>query len=506
MKKSTTLVRNTTETSKQFSRLTFNLLPKQCRLDTLEGREHCVVPMVMLTEGVHEGSNGPLLYPAEELSKTPQSWNLKPIVVYHPTMNGEGISACDPVVINNRKVGVILNTRFEGGRLKAEAWLEKPRSDTVDSRIMKAVESAEMMELSTGVFVDMEKGDGEWNGESYVGIARNYRPDHLALLPDQIGACSIADGAGFIRNQSAGEKLFGGVRSLLRKLGIVANELSHSHIAGQLYTALNKRFNPSDSSGDFCYVEDVFSDFVIYFHKNRFWRLSYTSSDTGVTLSDEAPVEVVRTTQYRTVVANSSPEQTPGQGQTETNNMNKKQTVDAIITANTGWQEKDRDALMALNEGQLTLIQNMQKPAATPPATAPAASAAVPPVVPAPVTTNSQPAPVVNKVVTIDEYIAAAPKEVQEVLRNGMTSYSEEKTRLVDALVKNTSNTFTKEDLEKRSLNDLRGMVRLAGGSAPATNTLTANYSGQAPIVATLGTEAEPVLELPVINFAAASK
>lgn len=31
-------------------------------------------------------------------------------------------------------------------------------------------------------------------------VARNHRPDHLAILPDQVGACSLADGAGLIRN------------------------------------------------------------------------------------------------------------------------------------------------------------------------------------------------------------------------------------------------------------------------------------------------------------------
>ena len=59
------------------------------RKDTLEGREHLVVPMVMMVEGVLDGSNGPLFYPAEEMAKLPQGWNEKPVVVQHP--NG---SAC----------------------------------------------------------------------------------------------------------------------------------------------------------------------------------------------------------------------------------------------------------------------------------------------------------------------------------------------------------------------------------------------------------------------------
>ena len=48
------------------------------------------------------------------------------------------------------------------------------------------------------------RATGDWNGKAYVGIARNYRPDHLAILPDMKGACSIADGAGLCRNHERG--------------------------------------------------------------------------------------------------------------------------------------------------------------------------------------------------------------------------------------------------------------------------------------------------------------
>jgi hypothetical protein len=170
----------------------------------MEGREYTAVPMVMLTEGVHAGSQGPLLYPADELGKTPQVWNMKPVVVYHPEKNGEGVSACDPEIAENYKIGVIMNTTFDQtGRLKAEAWIEEERANKVDDRVMKAIENQEMMELSTGVYTDQEETPGEYGGEAYNAIARNYRPDHLALLPDKKGACSIEDGAGFIRNSAA---------------------------------------------------------------------------------------------------------------------------------------------------------------------------------------------------------------------------------------------------------------------------------------------------------------
>lgn len=191
-----------------YQTVTANAAP-MTRHETLEGRQYMVVPMVMLTEGVHAGSNGPLYYPRNELAKTPAIWNHKPVVVYHPTQNGAAISACEPAVIQSRKVGLIMNARFEPGkgrapgRLKAEAWLETNRLGQVDDRVLEAVQNKQMVEVSTGLFTDNEYTPGHWNGEKYVAIATNYRADHLAILPDEKGACSIADGAGLMRNVSA---------------------------------------------------------------------------------------------------------------------------------------------------------------------------------------------------------------------------------------------------------------------------------------------------------------
>src|SRR4051812_16335530 len=121
-----------------YQTFSLNLAAVKSRIETLEGRSHVVIPMIILLEGVHTGSGGPLYYPKEELAKTPVVWNHKPIVVYHPELNGQGISACDPDVINHRKVGIMMNTTCDSkGRLKSEAWIESERANVVDERIMK---------------------------------------------------------------------------------------------------------------------------------------------------------------------------------------------------------------------------------------------------------------------------------------------------------------------------------------------------------------------------------
>lgn len=161
------------------------------RTDTLEGRTHYVLPVTMLVVGIHNGSQGPIKYTADELKASARLWNGKPVVVYHPQLNGQGVSAADPEITSRYRIGAVYNTRFDGKRLTAELWIDAERVEQVDGRVADAVRLNQMMEVSTGLY---STPDGE--------IARNIQPDHLAILPDQIGACSIADGCGMARNAS----------------------------------------------------------------------------------------------------------------------------------------------------------------------------------------------------------------------------------------------------------------------------------------------------------------
>ena len=171
------------------------------RTATLEGKTHFVVPMVMLTEGVHNGSNGPILYQADDLRASLQAWNGRPVVVYHPQLNGRGVSACDPDIVNRYKIGTVFNARFDGKRLTAEAWIDQERVGQVDDRVLQTILHNRQMEISTGLYFGFDVGEGTWNGQPYIATARNHQPDHLAILPDLKGACSISDGCGLMRNK-----------------------------------------------------------------------------------------------------------------------------------------------------------------------------------------------------------------------------------------------------------------------------------------------------------------
>lgn len=172
----------------------------------LEGRAHYVVPIVMITVGVHNGSNGPIYYSSDALQTSVPYWNGRPVVVYHPNMYSNGMAG-DPEVFNQQKIGIIFNTTFDGHRLTAEAWIDVERVSAVDNRVLLAIKTKEIMEVSTGLVISSVGKVGAFNGEEYIDAAYQIQPDHLAVLPDQVGACSIADGGGLCRNIEYSEAL-----------------------------------------------------------------------------------------------------------------------------------------------------------------------------------------------------------------------------------------------------------------------------------------------------------
>jgi hypothetical protein len=177
----------------------WNLDKVKPRQEELDGRSYIVVPMTMILEGVHAGSEGSLFYSKDELSKTPCMWNMKPITVEHPY---KGVSATDIDVFKKQAVGLIMHTRWVDGKLKAEAWIDSEKAKAKEPRILEHIEADEPMELSTGLFADCLLETGKWKKEDYTAVAKNIRADHLALLPDKSGACSVADGAGLLINQA----------------------------------------------------------------------------------------------------------------------------------------------------------------------------------------------------------------------------------------------------------------------------------------------------------------
>ena len=269
----------------EFSRITIS--SAMCREETLEGRQCLVFPMAMMPEGVHNGSSGPVYYSAKVLGKMAAGWNMKPVIVGHPMDGDTPLSACSADIINQSSVGVILNAKFESGKLRGEAWIYRDKADSVAPGLIDNLQSGRMMELSIGCFTTVDGKEGEWNGEKFTASVSAIMPDHLALLPDGVGAASVADGAGIPR--------------IYQRFTACAQQ-SFSEINSALWEA-GKSLGLDAGTGDgisacFC-IEAVFPETVIYCDAaGELKRYAYTANDDGTVTVVNEPADVRRVVTY----------------------------------------------------------------------------------------------------------------------------------------------------------------------------------------------------------------
>lgn len=174
----------------------------------LHDRDYLVVPLRLIVPGVLPGSKGRLLYPPEEVVRNVSSWNGMPLVGYHPVKDGVHRSARSPDVLAESWLGTVYNAKSgPNSSLDAEGWFDVLAVEKFDKRLQPAIRilprlrRSEPIELSTGLFTDNDWKAGVANGREYDGVARNYRPDHVAVLPDEVGACSVRDGCGVLVNR-----------------------------------------------------------------------------------------------------------------------------------------------------------------------------------------------------------------------------------------------------------------------------------------------------------------
>jgi hypothetical protein len=177
--------------------------------EMLQGREHLVAPLTLIVPGVLNGSQGALLYPPEEISNNVLAWNGMPLLLRHPQdQNNQALSGRSPEVLNRQGLGMVLHARIQDQKLVAEGWFDVENTQRLAPEILDFLHSGKPIELSTGLFTKNEPAPqgATHNGTSYEFIARNYQPDHLAILVDEIGACSLNDGCGVLNKNPQDKK------------------------------------------------------------------------------------------------------------------------------------------------------------------------------------------------------------------------------------------------------------------------------------------------------------
>ena len=170
------------------------------REERIGRRAYLVAPVVAVVAGVLNGA----MLPVEEIEKLPDAWNGRPLVNNHPHSDDGYVSANAPGVLAGAWLGQVFGAYVEDDRLKCEAWFDLEMAENVPggAAILNRLRRGNIVETSTAYWCRIEPVAGEFGGKPFSGIQRDIVPDHLAILPNAVGACSIKDGCGVGRINS----------------------------------------------------------------------------------------------------------------------------------------------------------------------------------------------------------------------------------------------------------------------------------------------------------------
>jgi hypothetical protein len=447
----------------------------QIREETIDEVNYLIAPVVMMVEGVHKGSHGALYHPATELSKSASFWEGIPVVINHPQdQTGNYISANS---VQELIVGKVCNPKMEKNKLKAEIHLNVDKTGIHSPTTIASLKALKVLEVSIGVFTDNEETEGEWNGETYKAIARNHKPDHLAILPNDIGACGVTDGCGIRINklqtnnkeEMEHEEIMMQNSLLVDLRSVQVNQLSYDAIMNLIWEKL-RAMSVKDSQGSeikYCYAEAVYDKYLIYQETTKvgneslrkYYQQNYSIVNDQIEFTD-APQEVVKELKYKVVQTNKEGGQKMADVKKEPctpemmksgKGLCKESKVEALIANKlTAYTLEDKEMLMGLDE---TIIDKMT------------------PIEPEAVIVNKEvQVPTVYK--TVDEFLQAVPDEnLRDSLRTGLVLNQERRDNLIQSILTNSvKDTWNEDELKEKNTVDLEKLSR----SYPAP----VNYSG----------------------------
>ena len=469
------------------SMITFKAEVGKSRKETFNDVEHLVIPVVALVEGVLHSANSeqPELALASEFGKTPEGWNGRPVTINHPEIRGEKVSANSPEILETEQIGQLFNTVLDGKKLKTEAWINVERTNALGGEIETTVGrllDGDVVEVSTGLFSDIEPEEGTHEGEQFFGVWRNVIPDHLAVLTEgNVGACSVADGCGANRANShykgnnkmdplaknSDEKVASNSQnpddglnmqetlSLFEKIksfvGIRTNkELSHTSILRAIESAM------SEEDG-FSFVVDVFKDTFIVQTEGGLFRRNFKITSSGKVKLSEERVAVRPEIDF---VELKTSEETI---------MNKEKFVGELIANEASqFEESDTEWLTGLDEKQLEKL--------APVADVGAGEQTEVKVLEAQLVERNKEIETMRTAAksekdgektpippqTVEDYIKAAPAGMQEVLNSGIRAHNSRRTELTKQIKANSKNKFEDKALTAFPLETLENLAALA--------------------------------------------
>jgi hypothetical protein len=165
------------------------------REETVGGKTYVVAEGVPLVQGVLNER----YVAADDFAAVVEDCNGVPVVIRHPKENGGSARVPKPDVPD---VGRFYNATRDGDRLVGEFWLDKAEllKSSEGQLIYNRIRTGAPTEVSTAYSTISLQTTGVYNEKQYFFQDKDLHPDHIALLPDEVGACSLKDGCGLMRN------------------------------------------------------------------------------------------------------------------------------------------------------------------------------------------------------------------------------------------------------------------------------------------------------------------
>lgn len=416
----------------------------------VDGKTYVVVPVVMIREGVHNGSRGAIYHSQMELVKTIPEWEGKPVVIDHPQdLEGNYISANSTGV---KVIGYVNSPVMVKDKLQAFVYFD---TEATPADLLEQVNAGKIIEVSVGVYSDEVEMEGEWNGEKFKKIAVNEKPDHLAILPNDVGACSVQDGCGIRIYKRNDENMEQRAEVKLMPQVFLTNSTNWSERMNRLHSLVQlEDVRSSDNDWKYHYLEEVWESYVIYEvresgkpNPSLRQRAYQVDVDGKVKWTEDEPVEVQRKVFYVKLNTNKS----------MTEKCNCPEKVNALIAnAFTHLEETDRGWLSELTGEQLDrLVPKPVKP------------------VEVQVNADQAKAEILQSITTIEDLLKVTPEALKETIQKGVEQYQAYCAEMVKTIMTNAAkDTWTEDELNAQPTSMLEKLGKSYGKPG--------NYSGQA--------------------------
>ncbi|MBV7482518.1 hypothetical protein [Bordetella sp. BOR01] len=183
--------------------ITTQVNKKAIRREQYNGREHVVIPSYTMPFDVVMNGG---LYPKDQIVANYKKLDGTLAPLGHPTVNGAFVSAFSPEGINQGHIGAWnRNTKLVGNRVYTEKWLDVEFAQNTEGgkRLLdrlNAIEKGEGDPIHTSVAVFLDRIAANSDADGYDWIANIRSIDHDAILLDEPGAATPAQGVGLMVN------------------------------------------------------------------------------------------------------------------------------------------------------------------------------------------------------------------------------------------------------------------------------------------------------------------